>query len=48
MPKIGKLFDLNDDAYYHLALDPNGMSVVGKENVASHVFDIAMPSRARA
>ena len=44
MAKIGKLFDLNDDAQYHLALDENGESAVAEGNVASHVFDIVMPS----
>ena len=43
MPKIGKLFDLDDDAQYHLALDQNGMSAVAEGNVASHVFDIVLP-----
>ncbi len=43
MPKIGKLFDVNDDAQYHLALDANGDSAVAEGNVASHVFDIVMP-----
>ena len=43
MPKIGKLFDINDDAQYHLALDANGNSAVAEGNIASHVFDIVMP-----
>jgi len=43
MPKIGKLFDVNDDAQYHLALDANGNSAVAEGNIASHVFDVVMP-----
>ena len=45
MAKIGKLFDLNDDAQYHLALDQNGMSAVAEGNIASHVFDIVWPGQ---
>jgi hypothetical protein len=45
MAKIGKLFDTNDDAQYHLALDSNGMSAIAEGNVASHVFDIVWPGQ---
>ncbi len=45
MAKIGKLFDVNDDAQYHLAYDQNGMSAVAEGNVASHVFDIVWPAQ---
>jgi len=45
MPKIGKLFDLNDDAQYHLDFDANGNIAVAEGNVASHVFDIVWPSQ---
>jgi len=45
MAKIGKLFDLNDDAQYHLALDDNGMSAVAEGNIGSHVFDIVWPGQ---
>ena len=45
MPQIGKLFDLNDDAQYHLDFDANGNIAVAEGNVASHVFDIVWPSQ---
>lgn len=45
MAKIGKLFDPNDDAQYHLDFDQNGMSAVAEGNVASHVFDIVWPGQ---
>ena len=43
MPKTGKLFDLNDDAQYHLAFDSEGNIAVAEGNVPSHVFDIVWP-----
>jgi hypothetical protein len=45
MPKIGKLFDVDDDAQYHLAFDQNGLSAVAEGNVGSHVFDIVWPGQ---
>ncbi|MES0344062.1 MAG: carboxypeptidase regulatory-like domain-containing protein [Anaerolineales bacterium] len=45
MAKIGKLFDTNDDAQYHLDFDANGMIAVAEGNVASHVFDIVWPGQ---
>jgi len=45
MAQIGKLFDLNDDAQYHLDFDANGQIAVAEGNVASHVFDIVWPSQ---
>ena len=45
MAKIGKLFDVNVDSQYHLALDSNGLSAVAEGNVASHVFDIVWPGQ---
>jgi hypothetical protein len=45
MAKIGKLFDPNDDAQYHLDFDQNGMIAVAEGNVASHVFDIVWPGQ---
>ncbi len=45
MAKIGKLFDLNDDSQYHLALDSSGLSAVAEGNIASHVFDIVWPGQ---
>jgi len=45
MAQIGKLFDLNDDAQYHLDFDAEGLIAVAEGNVASHVFDIVWPSQ---
>jgi hypothetical protein len=45
MPQIGKLFDVNDDAQYHLDFDANGNIAIAEGNVASHVFDIVWPSQ---
>jgi len=45
MAKIGKLFDLNDDAQYHLALDKNGKSAIAEGNAGNHVFDIVWPAQ---
>ncbi|MBL6981104.1 MAG: carboxypeptidase regulatory-like domain-containing protein [Anaerolineales bacterium] len=45
MPKIGKLFDNNDDAQYHLDFDADGNIAVAEGNVASHVFDIVWPAQ---
>lgn len=45
MPKIGKLFDTNDDAQYKLALDGQGLSAIAEGNVGSHVFDIVWPGQ---
>ena len=45
MAKIGKLFDLNDDAQYRLALDSLSLSAVAEGNIASHVFDIVWPGQ---
>ena len=45
MAKIGKLFDLNDDAQYHLALDSFSLSAVAEGNMSSHVFDIVWPGQ---
>jgi len=45
MAKIGKLFDLNDDAQYHLALDSFSLSAVAEGNISSHVFDIVWPGQ---
>lgn len=45
MAKIGKLFDLNDDAQYHLALDKSGKSAVAEGNAGNHVFDIVWPGQ---
>ncbi len=45
MAKIGKLFDLDDDPQYHLALDAYGLSAVAEGNIASHVFDIVWPGQ---
>ncbi len=45
MAKIGKLFDLNDDGQYHLALDKYGNSAVAEGNAGNHVFDIVWPAQ---
>jgi len=45
MAKIGKLFDLNDDAQYHLALDKYGNSAIAEGNAGNHVFDIVWPAQ---
>jgi Carboxypeptidase regulatory-like domain len=45
MAKIGKLFDLNDDAQYHLALDKSGKNAVAEGNAGNHVFDIVWPGQ---
>ena len=45
MAKIGKLFDLNDDAQYRLALDSFSLTAVAEGNMASHVFDIVWPGQ---
>ena len=45
MAKIGKLFDLNDDPQYHLALDKEGKSAVAEGNSGNHVFDIVWPGQ---
>jgi len=45
MAKIGKLFDVNDDAQYHLALDSFSLSAVAEGNMASHTFDIVWPGQ---
>lgn len=45
MAKIGKLFDLNDDAQYHLARDKAGRIAVGEGNVGNHICDIVWPAQ---
>ena len=45
MAKIGKLFDLNDDAQYHLDRDGAGNIAVAEGNVGNHVFDIVWPAQ---
>jgi len=45
MAKIGKMFDLNDDAQYYLAADKQGLSAVAEGNVGNHVFDIVWPAQ---
>lgn len=45
MAQIGKLFDLNDDPQYHLALDKEGKSAVAEGNAGNHVFDIVWPGQ---
>jgi hypothetical protein len=45
MAKIGKLFDLNDDAQYHLARDKQGLIAVAEGNIGNHVFDIVWPGQ---
>ncbi|MBU8869385.1 MAG: carboxypeptidase-like regulatory domain-containing protein [Gemmatimonadales bacterium] len=45
MAKIGKLFDLNDDAQYHLARDSKGMIAVAEGNVGNHIMDIVWPGQ---
>lgn len=45
MAKIGKLFDLNDDAQYHLARDKQGNIAVAEGNVGNHIFDIVLPAQ---
>jgi len=45
MAKIGKMFDLNDDAQYFLAPDKQGLSAVAEGNVGNHVFDIVWPAQ---
>lgn len=45
MAKIGKLFDLNDDAQYHLARDSKGQIAVAEGNVGNHIFDIVWPGQ---
>ena len=45
MAKIGKLFDLNDDAQYHLARDSQGKIAVAEGNVGNHMMDIVWPGQ---
>jgi Carboxypeptidase regulatory-like domain len=45
MAKIGKLFDLNDDAQYKLARDSQGKIAVAEGNVGNHVMDIVWPGQ---
>jgi Carboxypeptidase regulatory-like domain len=45
MAKIGKLFDLNDDAQYHLDFDKQGKIAVAEGNVGNHMMDIVWPGQ---
>lgn len=45
MAKIGKLFDLNDDAQYMLARDSKGQIAVAEGNVGNHIMDIVWPAQ---
>ena len=45
MAKIGKLFDLNDDAQYMLARDSKGLIAVAEGNVGNHIMDIVWPAQ---